>query len=511
MTINGILPRGYAEYEIHSSRTELEARIRQVNLPSGSNFNVLIDSVQVGQMTLESDGESRLRLRSDRGDIVPVINGGEVMEIQHNGATILSGTFNGASPSPSPSPTGSPGPTPSPSPAQSRFFETHPTGAGMEPAVNTNARGEVKITLNADETEATIQGEFNDLSSAQTSARIEADLGDLLLVHDFGTIGGSNGNFATATIPVSQAQVDQLRAGLWIATIASANNPGGEIRGRLIQHSDSADFDGDGSNDLAVFRPTTGTWYAKNSQGFSAKVHGSFGDVPVSADYDGDGKTDTAIFKNVNGAAVWEIKHSSDGGTTALQFGFASDKPVRGDFDGDGLNDIGVFRPSTGVWYIRKSNNTGHIIVQFGTEGDIPVAGDFDGDGKADITVFRPSTGVWYTYNSTDNSFSIVKWGLAEDIPVRGDFDGDGRNDLAVYRPSSGVWYIYQSETESYYILKFGISEDIPVAGLYDGDNRSDVAVFRPSTGQWFILNSADGSVSVQQFGLSGDIPTITQ
>ena len=504
-TIGGIMPKGYAEYEIHSSRTELEVDIRQINLPTGSNFAVMIDNVQVGSMTLESDRESELRLRSDRGDTVPVINGGEAIEIRFNGAAFLSGVFAGPSPSPSPSPTGSP------TPSQARFFETHPSGSGMTPPVSTNGRGEVKVTLNADETMATVEGEFHDLSSSQTSARIEADLGDLTLVHDFGVIGGTNGNFATATIPVSPAQVQQLRAGLWIATIASQNNPAGELRGTLIGHSDNADFDGDGNNDLAVFRPASGIWYTQNSEGFSASQLGTASDTPVSADYDGDGKTDTAIFKNVNGAAVWEIKHSSDGGTTETQFGFATDKPVRGDFDGDGLNDIAVYRPSNGVWYVRKSSNTGYLIVRFGLAEDIPVAGDFDGDGKADVAVFRPSTGVWYNINSSNGSIGISRWGSDGDIPVRGDFDGDGKNDLAVYRPSTGVWYVYRSSNGTFIIQRFGVAEDIPVAGLYDGDNRTDIAVFRPSDGNWYIFNSADSTVSIQHFGLAGDIPTIAQ
>ena len=60
----------------------------------------------------------------------------------------------------------------------------------------------------------------------------------------------------------------------------------------------------------------------KTAPGFSAHNFGGANDKVVSADYDGDGRTDSAVFKNVNGVGVWEIKHSSDGGVTGTQFGF---------------------------------------------------------------------------------------------------------------------------------------------------------------------------------------------
>lgn len=498
-TINGVLPRGYAQYELHSSRTEIEARVYQVNLPGGTVLTAFINGTQIGQFSLEGDREGRLRLRSDRGDNVPVVRGGETFEIKNGTATILSGVFAGASPSPSPSPTGSP----SPSPSQNRYFEAHLGGA-------TSARGEVKVFLNETETEATFTAEFHDLSGSQTAARIEADLGDLVLVHNFGAIGGSNGNLPGSTVAISAAQVQQLRTGLWTATIGSANNPG-ELTGRLTQHSNRADFDGDGSNDLAVFRPSTGAWYTQNSEGFGAQVFGGANDKVVSADYDGDGKTDTAVFKNVGGAGVWEIRHSSDGGITATQFGFAADDAVRGDFDGDGLNDIAVFRPSTGVWYIKRSDNSGFIIVQFGLNGDKAIPADFDGDGKDDIAVFRPSDGNWYWLRSSDGQFNAAHFGAMGDVPIGGDFDGDGIADMSIYRPSTGVWYIFRSSDNGYDIRQFGLSEDIPVAGNYDGDNKTDVAVFRPSTGVWYIWRSVDNTYDFSQFGLSGDVPTIAR
>ena len=218
--INGVLPRGYAQYEIHSSRTELEIRINQINLPAGTSLNVAVDGASVGSMSLQSGGEGRLRLRSDNGQTVPVVIAGSTISISNGGNAILNGTFAGfGGPTPSPTPTGTPGPTPSPSPSMGRSFEANLTGNGMTPPVTTGATGEFKVNLNAAETQATVFGEFHNLSSAQTGARIETLVGTTTTIRDFGTIGGTNGNFASVTFDVTAAQVQLLRTGLCSAVI----------------------------------------------------------------------------------------------------------------------------------------------------------------------------------------------------------------------------------------------------------------------------------------------------
>ena len=494
-TVNGVMAFGYSEYEIHSSRTELETRVRQVNLPAGTSLTLIVDGVSIGQIVIDSSREGRSRLRSDRGEFVPVVNVGSTIQIQHNGTMVMSGTYAASGGSPSPSPNASP------SPSLGRYFETNMTG--------NSANGEIKVSLNSTETQATVSGEFHNLSSNQTGGNIQVDVGgDLMTVYSFGAVGGTNGIFQTVTLNVTPAQVVQLRAGLWRATITSANNPGGELNGTLFQHNNGSDFDGDGNNDLAVFRPSTGVWYSQNSQGITSFNWGLAGDEVVSGDYDGDGRTDATVFRNQGGAGIWYVQRSSDNGLTGYNFGLGDDIPVRGDYDGDGRNDFAVFRPSTGVWYVSRSSDGGFQAINWGLSTDKPVATDFDGDGRTDLVVYRPSTGVWYVRRSTDGGFQAVQFGIAEDIPVRGDFDGDGKADYAVYRPSTGVWYVQRSSDNSFFAMQFGLSEDIPVAGNYDGDNKTDIAVFRPSTGVWYILRSTDGGFQATHFGSTGDVPT---
>ena len=65
------------------------------------------------------------------------------------------------------------------------------------------------------------------------------------------------------------------------------------------------DFDGNGSDDLSLYAPETGTW----------RVRGQF----------------------------------------EVHFGDPDDIPVPGDYNGDGTTDIAVYRPSTGQWFVRDA------------------------------------------------------------------------------------------------------------------------------------------------------------
>ncbi|MFL6238504.1 MAG: FG-GAP repeat domain-containing protein [Actinomycetes bacterium] len=212
------------------------------------------------------------------------------------------------------------------------------------------------------------------------------------------------------------------------------------------------DFDGNGTADIAVFRPSNGNWY----------LHG-----------------------------VATERYGSTNNNVMVHFGTQGDIPVPGDWDGDGVADVAVFRPSTGSWHLPGR------IVHYGAPGDIPVPGFYTNNHSVSVAVFRPSSGDWFIGGS--GPFSCIHWGTQGDIPVPGDYNGDGVWDLAVYRPSTGVWHIRHGQPEA---LRWGASQDIPVPAYFNGAGVTNVVTFRPSNATWYDLGQ-----SSKHFGLPGDVP----
>ncbi|MCP4219793.1 MAG: hypothetical protein GY765_34495 [bacterium] len=241
------------------------------------------------------------------------------------------------------------------------------------------------------------------------------------------------------------------------------------------------DFDGDGDDDIAIYRAATGRWCVRGSASIAWGVPT---DVPVPGDYDGNGTTDIAIFRPSTGR--WCVR-----GSASIPWGVSTDVPVPGDYDGNGTTDIAVYRPSTGRWCVR-----GSASIQWGIAGDIPVPGDYDGNGTTDIAVFRPSEGYWYIKGTAP-----IRHGGATDIPMPADYDGNGTTDVAFYRPSHSRWYIEGTSGG----IAWGVTTDIPVPADYDGNGSDDIAIFRPSSGTWAVM----GSASIR-YGVSTDLPLVS-
>ena len=250
------------------------------------------------------------------------------------------------------------------------------------------------------------------------------------------------------------------------------------------------------------------------------------GGVPVVGDFNGDGVDEIAVFRDgiwffdLNGNGEW------DAGDLWAKLGNVGDQPVVGDWDGDGKADIGIFGPS---WAgddvairhepglpdaanqfngpmknvppeervaatdrrIMKQSAEGEIrsdlidhVFQYGSPGDLAISGDWNGDGISNIGLFRH--GTWYLDMDGDGRWSagdafVENFGSRGDLPVVADFNGDGIDDLGIYR--DGLWRLDTNGNrrldEDDRELHFGGPHDKPVAGDFNGDGIDEVAIYR--------------------------------
>jgi hypothetical protein len=332
---------------------------------------------------------------------------------------------------------------------------------------------------------------------------------------------------ASISIQISSDIIDEANEtfSVVLSSPMGATITDGTSIGTIIDDDlNTGDFDGDGKNDLSVFRPNDdganhGRWYilGSGSGDVTQEYFGDSTDIIVSSDYNGDGKKEIAIFRPATGD--WYIFNGSPQDFIQIHWGQNGDIPVPGDYDYDGRADVAVFRPSTTIWYILKSSDGQFIAQQWGLPNDRPVPSDYDADGKTDVAVFRPSDAYWYILLSSTNQLLAVQWGLGTDKLVPADYDLDGKTDVAVWRPSDGTWYIRLSSTGQLLGAPWGTMGDIPVAGDYNGDGKADLTIWRPSTGDYHILessvnnfaNSPNATATGLHWGLPGDIPVASR
>jgi subtilisin-like proprotein convertase family protein len=345
------------------------------------------------------------------------------------------------------------------------------------------------------------------------------------------------GNFTPETIgPLSV--FDGLNAnGIWTLNVSdnAVLDTGSLRRFSLVfnvivdNFSDApVDFDGDGKTDVAIVRNigagSSGAtnqlrWFYNLSSGggIIVKDWGVATDKVVSEDFDRDGKDDVAVWRpGAANVAAFYILQSQTNTVRIDVFGQTGDDPtVVGDYDGDNQADIAVYRAGAtagaqSTWYYRGSlaNPIGNItFIPWGMNGDNPSPGDYDGDNKNDFVV-RRGTNFWMRRTSAGTA--VVSFGLASDFIVPGDYDGDGRSDIATIRNVGGLlqWQWLPSSIGGIQFRTFGNSlTDIPIQGNYDGDGRTDIAVWKPASGQFWVQATSSGAVSSFVLGATGDFP----
>ncbi len=271
-----------------------------------------------------------------------------------------------------------------------------------------------------------------------------------------------------------------------------------------------ADYDGDGSTDIAV-KGSNGVWYidlgANGIGGRWDHALTDYGDataVPVAGDYDGDGLDDLSV-KSASG--VWAIDFASTGfgvwDTQYLGYGDGGAVPVPADYDGDGKADLSV-KDGGGAWYIANSGDGiadgwDVFLSGYGNSAAIPVPADYDGDGHADLAV-KFSDECWYIDYWIDGygGWNEIRcgYGDATAVPCPADYDNDGRADLSV-KGGDGTWFVdYASDGFGAWnaiYSGYGGNLAIAVPGDYDGDGLLDLSVCSITAGYWFIDFAANG------------------
>ena len=277
------------------------------------------------------------------------------------------------------------------------------------------------------------------------------------------------------------------------------------------------DMDGDGWTDWAVVRNVGGgpngqlRWFYNLNAGGDTVVldWGLANDFVVPADYDGDGKDDVAIWRpGAAEEAAFYILNSATSTVRVEAFGQTGDDPtVVGDYNGDGTDDIAVYRAgSPSYWFYRTTPGGAVTYTPWGEVNDFPAPGDYNGDGSYDFVVQRADggAGVFWLLYSGSGATEGIPFGYSTDVIVPGDYDGGGSTDIAIIRGGGSgeiQWWIRSSETGAVMAHPFGIAaSDFAVQGDYDGDGWTDVAVWR--NGTFWVLSSQ--TLGVQTFGLGG-------
>jgi hypothetical protein len=424
-----------------------------------------------------------------------------------------------------------------------RLFKAHLNGAKEVPPNNSTATGFGRVALNEAQNQITVSVYYSRLSSGTTMGHIHgpaaAGANAGILFDLMPQTGQTTGSVTNMTFNVTPAQVADLRAGLWYFNIHTTNFPDGEIRGQILRPAAPSDFNGDGKTDYSIVRGGPGgasgtlTWWTNFNGSNQVKID-SFGfnsDYILPADFDGDGADDIAIWRSTGTAGFWVLR-SSDGAATFTAFGQEGDDPaIIADYTGDGVDDFAVYRPGATAnapsqfWYLARSGIYSglQVVVQWGLQTDLAIIGDYDGNGLADFTVVRPigASGnineVYTLANMPDGTIgnvSIRQFGFSTDFFTPGDWDGDGITDLAIsravgsnilwiYRPSSGGGDVWTQWGRS--------ATDFEAPGDYDGDGRTDHAIWRQSNtpgSSTFIVKFSSGGVKYHPWGLAGDVLT---
>ena len=282
------------------------------------------------------------------------------------------------------------------------------------------------------------------------------------------------------------------------------------------------DFDGNGSNDLAVLHFGISLFTNTSTPGafsFSPKVDissESSYNVAIS-DLNGDGKSDI-VATNYSKFQVLQNsrKERSISFRNPVTYVTGSGEiytPCLGDFDGDGKPDLAVVNSKNNSLSVLK-NISILDTIKFASPLDFETGykpwgmaiGDLDGDEKLDIVIsnFESNTVSLYINTSSINQISFnskldLRVGNEPRCVALGDLNGDGKPDIVTVNAISNSISVLENKCANG-MLSFG-RIDYPTGSFpqyvsindYDGDGKPDLAIANYSSKSVSILRNRIG------------------
>jgi hypothetical protein len=256
----------------------------------------------------------------------------------------------------------------------------------------------------------------------------------------------------------------------------------------------TADFNGDGKQDLVMATSTTSTVtvYLGNGDGtFQAGTPYSVGNYPISlavADFNGDGAMDIAAANSLDGNVSVLLGNGDGTFRAAVNYPAGSGlwAVAVGDFDGDGDADLVV--ASTGgtglAVLLGRGDGTFKPATFISASGQSVAVADFNGDGAADLAVAEGHGVIGVFLGNGDGIFqapvTIPLVGQESRSITTADLNGDGKPDILVSDIGNGVYVLLGNGDGTFgapSVYNPGSGAWAALVEDFNGDGKPDLAV----------------------------------